>query len=75
MCGKRRANLRRKEAEERDYFQKDHLEVQEQRLQSFLQLAKQEPHIFRVVDATGSVEAVAHEIRDICHQVLLVKFS
>ncbi|ACS51344.1 dTMP kinase [Bartonella grahamii] len=75
MCGMKRANLRRKETEEIDYFEKDQLEVQEQRRQAFLQLAKQEPHRFRVIDATGSVEAVAHQIKNICHQVLLDKLS
>ncbi|WP_273787959.1 MULTISPECIES: dTMP kinase [Bartonella] len=75
MCGMKRANLRRKETEEIDYFEKDQLEIQEQRRQAFLQLAKQEPHRFRVIDATGSVEAVAHQIKNICHQVLLDQLS
>ncbi|WP_375625837.1 MULTISPECIES: dTMP kinase [unclassified Bartonella] len=75
MCGMKRANLRRKETEEIDYFEKDQLEIQEQRRQAFLQLAKQEPHRFRVIDATGSVEVVAHQIKNICHQVLLDQLS
>ncbi|WP_375628124.1 MULTISPECIES: dTMP kinase [unclassified Bartonella] len=75
MCGMKRANLRRKKTEEIDYFEKDQLEIQEQRRQAFLQLAKQEPHRFRVIDATGSVEAIAHQIKNICHQVLLDQLS
>ncbi|WP_375679768.1 dTMP kinase [Bartonella sp. AP7XZML] len=75
MCGMKRANLRRKKTEKIDYFEKDQLEIQEQRRQAFLQLAKQEPHRFRVIDATGSVEAIAHQIKNICHQVLLDQLS
>ncbi|WP_273722643.1 dTMP kinase [Bartonella sp. AU18XJBT] len=75
ICGMKRANLRRKRTEEIDYFEKDQLEIQEQRRQAFLQLAKQEPHRFRVIDATSSVEAVSHQIKNICHQVLLDKLS
>ncbi|WP_254493358.1 dTMP kinase [Bartonella sp. B1099] len=71
----KRANLRRKQTEEIDYFEKDQLEIQEQRRQAFLQLAKQEPQRFRVIDATGSVEVIAHQIKNICHQVLLDQFS
>ncbi|WP_375614595.1 MULTISPECIES: dTMP kinase [unclassified Bartonella] len=75
VCGMKRANLRRKKTEEIDYFEKDQLEIQEQRRQAFLQLAKREPHRFRVIDATGSVEAIAHQIKNICHQVLLEQLS
>ncbi len=75
MCGMKRANLRRKKTEKIDYFEKDQLEIQEQRRQAFLQLAKREPHRFRVIDATGSVEAIAHQIKNICHQVLLEQLS
>ncbi|WP_375642031.1 MULTISPECIES: dTMP kinase [unclassified Bartonella] len=75
ICGMKRANLRRKRTEEIDYFEKDQLEIQEQRRQAFLQLAKREPHRFRVIDATGSVEAIAHQIKNICHQALLDQFS
>ncbi|WP_375623621.1 MULTISPECIES: dTMP kinase [unclassified Bartonella] len=75
MCGMKRANLRRKKTEEIDYFEKDQLEIQEQRRQAFLQLAKQEPHRFRVIDATGSVEAIAHQIKNICLQILLDQLS
>ncbi|QEE09313.1 dTMP kinase [Bartonella kosoyi] len=71
----KRANLRRKQTEEIDYFEKDQLEIQEQRRQAFLQLAKQEPQRFRVIDATGSVEVIAHQIKNFCHQVLLDQFS
>ncbi|MGF7157694.1 dTMP kinase [Bartonella heixiaziensis] len=70
-CGMERANLRRKKAETIDYFEKDNLEIQEQRRKAFLQLAKQEPHRFRVIDATGAVEVIAHQIKDICSQVML----
>ncbi|WP_375623198.1 dTMP kinase [Bartonella sp. TT119HLJHH] len=75
IWGMKRANLRRKKTEEIDYFEKDQLEIQEQRRQAFLQLAKQEPHRFRIIDATGSVEAIAHQIKNICHQVLLDQLS
>ncbi|WP_273757724.1 dTMP kinase [Bartonella sp. AU55XJBT] len=71
----KRANLRRKQTEEIDYFEKDLLEIQEQRREAFLRLAKQEPYRFRVIDATGSVEVIAHQIKNICHQVLLDQFS
>ncbi|WP_273718394.1 MULTISPECIES: dTMP kinase [Bartonella] len=74
-CGIKRANLRRKKTEEIDHFEKDPLETQEQRRQAFLQLAKQESQRFRVIDATGSVEVIAHQIKNICHQVLLDQFS
>ncbi|WP_375616249.1 MULTISPECIES: dTMP kinase [unclassified Bartonella] len=75
IWGMKRANLRRKKTEVIDYFEKDQLEVQEQRRQAFLQLAKQEPHRFRVIDATSSVESIADQIKNICHQVLLDQFS
>ncbi|EJF77961.1 Thymidylate kinase [Candidatus Bartonella washoeensis] len=71
MCGMERANLRRKKTTMIDYFEKDNLEIQEQRRQAFLQLAKQEPHRFRVIDATGTVEVIAHQIKDICYQAIL----
>ncbi|WP_336279273.1 dTMP kinase [Bartonella sp. CB175] len=70
-CGMKRANLRRKKADIIDYFEKSELEIQEQRRQAFLQLAKQEPHRFRVIDATQAVEVISHQIKDICHQVML----
>ncbi|CAF26103.1 dTMP kinase [Bartonella quintana] len=70
-CGMERANLRRKKAETIDYFEKDELKIQEQRRQAFLQLAKQEPHRFRVIDATGAMEVIAQQIKNICHQVIL----
>ncbi|MBB4076410.1 dTMP kinase [Bartonella fuyuanensis] len=73
ICGMKRASLRRKKTEAIDYFEKDQLEIQEQRRQAFLQLAKQEPQRFQVIDATGSVESIAHQIKNICHQVLLDK--
>ncbi|WP_375646096.1 dTMP kinase [Bartonella sp. TT29SHDZB] len=75
IWGMKRANLRRKKTEEIDYFEKDQLKIQEQRRQAFLQLAKQEPHRFRIIDASGSVEAIAHQIKNICHQVLLDQLS
>ncbi|WP_273788943.1 dTMP kinase [Bartonella sp. ML70XJBT] len=74
-CGIKRANLRRKKTEAIDYFEKDKLEIQEQRRQAFLQLAKQEPQRFRVIDASVSVEVVANQIKNFCHQILLDQFS
>ncbi|CDO40212.1 dTMP kinase [Bartonella henselae] len=70
-CSMKRANLRREKAEKIDYFEKDELKIQEQRRQAFLQLAKQEPHRFRVIDGTDTVEVIAQQIRDICDQVML----
>ncbi|WP_019221779.1 dTMP kinase [Bartonella senegalensis] len=70
-CGMKRANLRRKKAETIDYFEKDELKIQEQRRQAFLQLAKQEPHRFRVIDGTNTIEVIAQQIRDICDQIML----
>ncbi|EJF75873.1 dTMP kinase [Bartonella alsatica] len=69
--GMKRAEMRRKQAETIDYFEKDDLEIQEQRRRAFLQLAKQEPHRFRVIDATDAIEVIAEKIRNICDQVLL----
>ncbi|WP_208440900.1 dTMP kinase [Bartonella raoultii] len=74
-CAIKRANLRRNKTEVIDYFEKDQLEIQEQRRQAFLQLAKQEPLRFRVIDATGSVAVVANQIKNFCHQILLDQFS
>ncbi|MBB6159581.1 dTMP kinase [Bartonella doshiae] len=71
MYGMERANLRRNKEEKIDYFEKDELEIQEQRRQAFLQLAEQEPHRFRIIDATLSVEAIAQKIKDICDQLIL----
>lgn len=70
-CGIKRANLRRGKAETIDYFEKDELKIQEQRRQAFLKLAEQEPHRFRVIDATGEVEDIAQKIKNICHQIIL----
>ncbi|WP_208435822.1 dTMP kinase [Bartonella phoceensis] len=69
IYGIKRAKARRKKAEAIDYFEKDNLEIQEQRRRAFLQLAKQEPYRFRVIDATGAAEVIAQEIKNICHQV------
>ncbi|WP_074380681.1 dTMP kinase [Bartonella doshiae] len=71
MYGMERANLRRNKAEKIDYFEKDELKIQEQRRQAFLQLAEQEPHRFRIIDATLSVEVIAQKIKDICDQLIL----
>ncbi|OPB31701.1 dTMP kinase [Bartonella sp. AR 15-3] len=66
--GMERVNLRRKKI---DYFEKASLALQEQRRQAFLELAKHEPHRFQVIDGTCSVEVIADQIKDICHQALL----
>ncbi|WP_455482522.1 dTMP kinase [Bartonella sp. B35(2025)] len=65
-----RVNLRRKKIETVDRFEKDELKIQEQRRQAFLQLAKQESHRFQVIDATNTVEAIAYQIKSICHKVI-----
>ncbi|MCL6229876.1 dTMP kinase [Bartonella bilalgolemii] len=69
--GMERVNLRRKKIEKIDYFEKASLALQEQRRQAFLELAKHEPHRFQVIDGTCSVEVIADQIKDICHQALL----
>ncbi|WP_455475392.1 dTMP kinase [Bartonella sp. B17] len=74
ICGIKRANLRRKKTETIDCFEKDGLKIQEQRRQAFLQLAKQEPHRFCVIDATNTVEVIAHKIKDVCHQIIVDHF-
>ncbi|MBX4335745.1 dTMP kinase [Bartonella raoultii] len=74
-CGMKRANLRRKKVERIDYFEKDELKIQEQRREAFLRLAKQEPHRFRVIDATGEVEIIAQQIQNICQQIILDQHS
>ncbi|ABM45046.1 thymidylate kinase [Bartonella bacilliformis KC583] len=66
-----RVKLRRKESGIIDHFEKDELKIQEQRRQAFLQLAKNEPNRIQVIDATGTVEEIACQIKDICHQVIL----
>ncbi|MCZ2158755.1 dTMP kinase [Bartonella sp. 220] len=75
IYGMERASLRRNKTVTIDYFEKDNVEIQEQRRQAFLQLAKQEPHRFRVIDATGTVEVIAQQIKDICDQTMLEQFS
>ncbi|WP_336276811.1 dTMP kinase [Bartonella sp. CB178] len=72
--GVKRADLRRKKTETADYFEKDELNIQEQRRRAFLQLAKQEPHRFRVIDATGEVGIIAQKIKDIFDQIVLGHF-
>ncbi|WP_336294328.1 dTMP kinase [Bartonella sp. CB169] len=72
--GMERTNLRRNKAEQIDYFEKDELKIQEKRRQAFLQLAKQESHRFRVIDATDTVNVIAQKIKNICLQVLLDQF-
>ncbi|CBI76441.1 Thymidylate kinase [Bartonella clarridgeiae 73] len=66
--GIERINLRRKKI---NYFEKDDLDIQEQRRQAFLELAKHEPHRFQVIDGTCAVEVIADQIKDICHRVIL----
>ncbi|MCZ2204263.1 dTMP kinase [Bartonella sp. A05] len=65
-----RVNLRRKKTKEIDYFEKDELNIQEQRRQAFLQLARNEPHRFQIIDATCAIETIAHQIKDICHRTM-----
>ncbi|VEJ45347.1 dTMP kinase [Bartonella vinsonii] len=78
-----RANTRRslesvnyisKKAETIDYFEKDNLEIQEQRRKAFLRLAEQEPHRFRVIDATDTMRVVADQIKSICDQAMMDHF-
>ncbi|AQX28014.1 MULTISPECIES: dTMP kinase [unclassified Bartonella] len=69
--GIERVNLRRKNLKKIDYFEKDDLDIQEQRRQAFLELAKHEPHRFQVIDGTCAVEVIADQIKDICNRVIL----
>ncbi len=77
-----RANTRRflkdinyiKKAETIDYFERDSFEIQEQRRKAFLRLAEQEPHRFRVIDATDTMYVVADQIRNICDQAMMDHF-
>ncbi|WP_455478382.1 dTMP kinase [Bartonella sp. B10] len=69
-CGMERVNLRRKKVEKNDYFEKDRLEIQEQRREAFLHLAKQEPNRFQVINATNTVEVIANQIKSVCHRVM-----
>lgn len=74
-----RANTRRflevkKKTETVDYFEKDNLEIQEQRRQAFLRLAEREPHRFRVIDATDPMHVVADKIKNICDQAMMDHF-
>ncbi|ALE03778.1 dTMP kinase [Bartonella ancashensis] len=69
--GIKRVNLRKKESNLIDYFEKDGLAIQEQRRKAFLQLAKNESNRIQVIDATNSVEMIALQIKNICHQLML----
>ncbi|MCZ2328266.1 dTMP kinase [Bartonella sp. F02] len=69
--GMKRANLRRSKAGKVDYFEKDELNIQEQRRQAFLQLARNEPHRFQVIDAMLTVETIAQQIQKICSNIIL----
>ncbi|ENN93612.1 dTMP kinase [Bartonella bovis] len=69
--GMERTDLRRKETGKIDYFEKDQLNIQEQRRQTFLRLARNESHRFCVIDATCTVETIASQIKDICRQLIL----
>lgn len=60
-----------KKKETVDYFEKDNLEIQEQRRKAFLRLAEQEPHRFRVIDATDPAYIVADKIKNICDQAMM----
>jgi len=48
-----------------DRFEKEEMSIHESRRAAFLDLARDEPERFRVIDATRSAEAVAGEIRRI----------
>ncbi|WP_455480022.1 dTMP kinase [Bartonella sp. B23] len=68
-------NYVRKKAKTIDYFEKDNLEIQEQRRQAFLRLAEQEPRRFRVIDATNTIHVIAEQIKNICDQALVDHFT
>jgi dTMP kinase len=61
---RRRAQSTRDRPEE-DRFEREKLEFHERVRQGFLELAKFDPGRFRVIDASGSVEQVAKQIREI----------
>jgi len=64
-AGMKRANARRGRAETVDRFEQDSLNIQEERRQAFLKIAKEEPGRCCVIDAGRTVEAIAAEIAQI----------
>lgn len=61
-AGMARAKSRRSENEKPDRFEKEALAQQIARRNGFLQIAKEEPERFKVVDGEGSIDAVAKRI-------------
>jgi len=60
--GLTRADGRRRLTEDQDRFEKESLDVHEQRRQAFLQIAAQEPHRCIVIDAAREVAVIAGDI-------------
>jgi len=60
--GLARANERRGAAEKQDRFEKETLTTHERRRQAFLELARQEPYRFIIIDATRSKDEIAADI-------------
>lgn len=60
--GMERANKRRGHASTIDRFEKDSIAIQEARRQAFLKIAKNEPQRCQVIDATQTIEDIAHTI-------------
>lgn len=68
-AGLSRANLRRGN-ETVDRFEKETLNVHEQRRQAFLQIASQEPERCKVVNAAQNIERVSHDILEHVNKLL-----
>ena len=53
-----------------DRFEREKVEFHERVREGFLELARAEPHRFRIIDATRSVEEIAREIENVIDQEL-----
>ncbi|AQS41617.1 MAG: Thymidylate kinase [Candidatus Tokpelaia hoelldobleri] len=63
--GMERANARRAATEAVDRFEQDSINIQEERRQAFLKIARKEPERCCIIDATQPMEAIAAEIAQI----------
>lgn len=68
--GMERAGKRRGKEQQADRFEKDAITIQEQRRQTFLKIAKHEPHRCHIIDATQQIEEVTYQITDICDMLM-----
>jgi len=63
--GLARAHQRRSAGETQDRFEREALELHEKRRQTFLEIAKQEPHRCVIINADRAIDAVAADIATI----------